>query len=114
MQERTRTCTNPPPQGPYGADCEGPVKETRMCNDRACQLSRRFGKNLLLHTKVTLPHSFHLKQWSSVSNASRKTHVTEITILNDSPFFLPRRYKKSAKKLPCQILICSNLAEKSS
>jgi len=35
-QTRTRTCTHPPPQGPYGADCEGPLEETRACNEKVC------------------------------------------------------------------------------
>jgi len=35
VQTRTRTCTNPPPQG-YGEDCDGPLQETRACNDKPC------------------------------------------------------------------------------
>ena len=35
VQSRTRTCTNPLPQG-YGEDCDGPLQETRACNDTPC------------------------------------------------------------------------------
>ncbi|KAL9968594.1 hypothetical protein ACROYT_G020703 [Oculina patagonica] len=34
-QTRTRTCTNPPPQG-NGKDCEGHGEESRQCNDGPC------------------------------------------------------------------------------
>ncbi|KAL9968596.1 hypothetical protein ACROYT_G020705 [Oculina patagonica] len=34
-QTRTRTCTNPPPQG-NGNDCEGDREESRQCNDGPC------------------------------------------------------------------------------
>lgn len=36
FEKRTRTCTNPPPRGPYGADCEGPREETRACVAKSC------------------------------------------------------------------------------
>ena len=56
VQTRTRTCTNPPPQG-YGKGCDGPVQETRACNDTPCPegkhstyvLSTRQRKNLKTH-----------------------------------------------------------------
>ena len=35
-QTRNRTCTHPPPHGPYGADCDGPLQETRACNEGPC------------------------------------------------------------------------------
>ncbi|XP_078372870.1 collagen alpha-6(VI) chain-like [Oculina patagonica] len=38
IQTRTRTCTNPPPQG-YGEDCVGNQQETRACaNEGPCDL----------------------------------------------------------------------------
>jgi len=40
MQERTRTCTNPPPQG-KGEDCEGELSETRPC---VAKRSSRIGR----------------------------------------------------------------------
>ena len=46
IQTRTRTCTNPPPQGPYGDDCDGELKQTRPCNDGTCteNIPRHLGK----------------------------------------------------------------------
>lgn len=35
VQARTRNCTNPPPQG-HGKTCDGPLKETRPCNEQPC------------------------------------------------------------------------------
>ena len=35
VQTRTRTCTNPPPQG-YGEDCDGPLREDQACNESPC------------------------------------------------------------------------------
>ena len=39
VQTRTRTCTDPPPQG-YGEDCDGPLQEIRACNDKPCPGSK--------------------------------------------------------------------------
>ncbi|CAH3020804.1 unnamed protein product, partial [Porites evermanni] len=35
VQKRTRTCTNPPPQG-YGKNCTGDYEQSRSCNTNPC------------------------------------------------------------------------------
>lgn len=65
-QERSRTCTNPPPSG-GGAQCVGPSKETQACNTHECPGRYMYHINVNVREClfISFPWSADLPTWSS-------------------------------------------------
>ena len=61
IQERARTCTNPPPAH-GGEDCVGDNKEERECNTVRCEAEN--GESLDYHFITNNKYIYHA-QWSS-------------------------------------------------
>ena len=53
VRNRSRACTNPPPQG-GGQDCLGPDSESKKCNTQSCRKYEGFIINLTMHFSVKI------------------------------------------------------------
>ena len=105
VQTRTRTCTHPPPQG-YGKGCDGPMQETRACNDTPCPegkhstwvLSTRQWGNLKTQQKSA--RKITLFSWSHRFRKVPLSKCFKSTLKRKVSAFKPLRFEERFQKAP--------------